>query len=164
MSTKNSTLIANLEATPLVVNAPRVIGGRVRIAQGSIELATTDIEANDIIMLAPIPAGASIVSLMLASDDLDTATTMTVDVGLYSAAGVVEDVDCYASAVTAFQAATAFTDYRYEAADIATAGQAVWQDAGLTADDGNYHYVAVTVSAAGNQAGTLSFKIEYVVD
>lgn len=164
MTTKNSDLVANLEASPQVANNVAELHGRKRVAQGTIALATTDLNASDLIMLAPVPSGASITSIMIASDDLDTGTTLSCEVGLYSDAGVVEDADCYASAVTDWRAATAFTEYRFEAANINTCGQKVWQDAGLAADDGAQHYVAITVTAAGNQAGDLSFMIEYVVD
>ena len=164
MSTKNSDLVANFEASPLVPNPAQELHGRKRVAQGTIALATTDIEAADVIMLAPVPSGASITSIQIASDDLDTGTTLSADVGLYDSDGTAEDDDVYAAAVTDWRAATAFTEYRFTTADINTTGQKVWEDAGLTADDGKQHYVAITVDAAGNQAGDLSFKIEYVVD
>lgn len=164
MSTKNSTLIANREAEPTVANPTQELHGRKRIAQGTIALATTDIEAADVIMLAAVPSNASITSIKIASDDLDSGTTLSCDVGLYTTAGVAEDDDCYASDVTDWRAATALTEYAFEARNINLCGQQVWEDAGLSADDGKAHYVAITVDAAGNTAGDIAFQIEYVID
>jgi hypothetical protein len=43
-----------------------------------------DLGGSDIVMLAPIPSNASITSIKLASDDLDSGTTLTANVGLYT--------------------------------------------------------------------------------
>ena len=164
MTTKNSTLVSNFEASPKVMNAAHQLHGVKRIAQGSIALAIADVGASDIVMLAPIPSNASITSIKLASDDLDSGTTLTANVGLYTTGGVVADVDAYASVVTDFRAATAFTEFAFEARDINKCGQKVWEDAGASADPKDYYYVAVTFAAAGDQAGDLSFQIEYIVN
>ena len=164
MTTKNSTLVSNFEASPKTMNPAWQLHGVKRVAQGTVALAVADVGAGDIVMLAPIPSNASITSIMLASDDLDTGTTLTADVGLYTKAGVVVDVDAYASVTTDFRAATAFKDFAFEARDINKCGQRVWEDAGATSDPKDYYYVAVTFAAAGNQAGDLSFIIEYVVN
>jgi hypothetical protein len=110
------------------------------------------------------PSNASITSIKLASDDLDSGTTLTANVGLYTTGGVVADVDAYASVVTDFRAATAFTEFAFEARDINKCGQKVWEDAGATADPKDYYYVAVTFAAAGDTAGDFSFQIEYIVN
>jgi hypothetical protein len=149
MTTKNSTLVSNFEASPKVMNAAHQLHGVKRIAQGTVALAIADVGASDIVMLAPVPSNASITSIKLASDDLDSGTTLTANVGLYTTGGVVADVDAYASVVTDFRAATAFTEFAFEARDINKCGQKVWEDAGATADPKDYYYVAVTFAAAG---------------
>lgn len=169
MTTKDSTLVTNFEASPQTMNKVYQLGGRVRVAQGTIALATTDLDVSDIVMLAPLPTSASIVSLKLAADDLDSngSPTLAWNVGLYTTAGVAVDADCYATAITLGQAATAFTEYRYEAANINTCGQQLWEDGGVSTNpDGGQYYVALTAStgAATAAAGDLSFIIEYVVD
>jgi hypothetical protein len=164
MTTKNSTLVSNFEASPKVMNEAHQLHGVKRIAQGTVALAIGDVGGSDIVMLAPIPSNASITSIKLASDDLDTGTTLTANVGLYSTAGVVADVDAYASVVTDFRTVTAFTEFAFEARDINKCGQKVWEDAGATADPKDYYYVAITFAAAGNQAGDFSFQIEYIVN
>lgn len=167
MSTKNSDLVANYTATPRVANATQELGGRVRVAQGTIALATTDLDINDIVLLAPVPTNASIISIKLASDDLDSGSPALLwDVGLHNLAGTAKDADFYATDVTLGQAATAFTEYRYEAADINTCGDRVWQNAGDSSDPNGTYYISMTVSTAPATAaaGDVSFIIEYVVD
>ena len=168
MTTKNSDLVSNFEASPKVFNPIYQQHARKRVAQGTIALATTDIDNNDIIMLVALPVGASVTSIKLASDDLDSGSpTLTFNVGLYQTDGTVKDEDCYASAITLGQAATAFTEYAFEARNINLCGQRVWEDAGDSSqpDDAQY-YLAVTVHAAAATAvaGDMSFQIEYVID
>ena len=169
MTTKDSSLVTNYEASPTVMNPTQELHGRVRIAQGTIALATGDLDNNDIVMLAPVPKGCSITSIQLASDDLDSNGTPTLawNVGVYETDGTVVDEDCYATAITLGQAATAFTEYRFEAANINTCGQKVWEDAGDSAQpEAATYYLAMTVStaAATGAAGDVSFIVEYVVD
>lgn len=167
MGTKNSTLVANFEAVPSVANATQELEGRVRIAQGTVALATGDLDLNDVIMLAPLPSNAVIHSIRFAADDLDSASpaTLTWNLGLHETDGTAADADCYATAITLGQAATVFTEYRFEAANITTVGNKLWEDAGLTADPGGQYYLSLTVAAAPTAvAGDLSFIVEYTVD
>ena len=169
MTTKNSTLVSNFEASPKVYNPAYQHHGRVRVAQGTLELATTDIDNNDVIMLVPLPVGVSITSIKLAADDLDSggSPSLTFNVGLYQTDGTVKDEDCYASAITLGQAATAFTEYAFEARNINLCGQRVWEDAGDSSQPSDaQYYLAVTVQAAAATAaaGDMSFIVEYVVD
>ena len=47
MTTKNSDLVANFEASPQVFNNSALLGGEMRVAQGTIELAAGDSTDND---------------------------------------------------------------------------------------------------------------------
>ena len=88
-------------------------------------------------MLAPIPTNASISSIKLFNDDLDSGTTMTTDVGLYDTAIAAVDDDAYASAITDLRGAvTTGTEVAFEARNINAMGQKVWQDAGQSSDPG----------------------------
>ena len=159
MTTKNSTLVANFEASPQVASNAHELHGVVRVAQGTVALAAGDSTDNDIVMLAPIPSNASITSLKIASDALGGSCTF--NVGLYQTNGTVVDEDVYATLVAD---EGAMADVRTEAANINTIGQQVWEDAGASADPGGYYYVAVTFSATGGTAGDMSYIIEYVVN
>jgi hypothetical protein len=158
MTTKNTTLVSNFEATPQVISEAHSLHGVLRVAQGTVALAAGDSTDNDIVMLAPIPSNASISALKIASDSLGGSCTF--NVGLYTTGGTVVDEDVYATLVAD---EGAMTDVRSEA-DITTVGQQVWEDAGASSDPGGYYYVAVTFSATGGTAGDMSFVIEYVVN
>jgi hypothetical protein len=165
MSVKDSGLVTNYEATPQVMNDPCELHGGLRVAQGSVALTTDDVGAGDIVHLAPIPTNASIVSIKLFNDDLDSGTTMTSDVGLYTTGGTAVDDDAYASAITDLRGAvTTGTEVAFEARNINAMGQKVWEDAGQSSDPGGFYYVSLTFDAAGNTAGDVSFVITYVVD
>lgn len=159
MTTKNSTLVANYEATPHVANDAANLGGVLRVASGNVALAAGDSTDNDIVMLAPIPANATIKSLSIASDGLGGSCTF--NVGIYTTAGVVKDEDFFATTVAD---AAAMADVRYEAADLNTTGQKLYEMAGDSdASESNY-YIAVTFSATGGTAGDMAFIIEYAVN
>jgi hypothetical protein len=135
-----------------------------RVATGTIALAAGDLSGDDTVMLAPIPSNASITSIKLFNDDLDSGTTNTADVGLYNTDLSVVDADAYASAITDLRGAvTVGTEVAFEARNINKMGQKVWQDAGLTSDPALTYFVGIGFPAAGDQAGDLSFVIEYVV-
>ena len=159
MGTKNSDLVANYEATPQVQNSAGELHGVVRVAQGTIALAAGDSDDNDIVMLAPIPSNATVSQLFVGSDTFGGSCTF--NVGIYTSAGVVKDEDCFASAVAD---AAAMADVRFEAADINTAGKAMWEIAGDSSDPGGHYYIAATMAAAGGTAGDMSFNICYIID
>ena len=165
MANVNTDIVTNFVATPQVKNDSQQLHGVKRIAQGTIALASGDLSATDTVMLAPIPTNASVSSIKLFNDDLDSGTTMTTDVGLYTTAIVAVDDDAYASAITDLRGAvTTGTEVAFEARDINKCGQKVWEDAGQSSDPGGYYYIGLLFDAAGDTAGDLSFVIEYTVD
>tara|TARA_E500000318_G_C3432095_1_gene161491 strand:- start:54 stop:533 length:480 start_codon:yes stop_codon:yes gene_type:complete len=159
MGTKNSTLVTNFEASPQVANEPANLHGVLRVAQGTIELAAGDSNDDDVVMLAPIPSNATVSQLFIGSDTLGGSCTF--NVGIYTTAGAVKDEDVFATAVAD---AAAMADVRFEAADINTAGQKMYELAGDSSDPGGYYYIAATMAAEGGTAGTMSFNIQYVVN
>ena len=159
MGTKNTDLVANFEATPQVKNSAAELHGVLRTANGTVELDTGDSDNDDIVMLAPIPSNAVVPSLFIGSDTFGGSCTF--NVGIYTTDGTVKDEDVFATDVAD---AGAMADVRFEAADINTAGQKMFELAGDTTDPGGYYYIAVTMSAAGGTAGTLSWNISYVVN
>lgn len=164
MANVNTDLVTNFVAVPQVLNSASQLHGVKRVATGTIALAAGDLSANDTVMLAPIPSNASITSIKLFNDDLDSGTTNTADVGLYNTDLSVVDADAYASAITDLRGAVKTgTEVAFEARDINKMGQKVWQDAGLTSDPALTYFVGIGFPAAGDTAGDLSFVIEYVV-
>ena len=164
MANVNTDIVTNFVTVPQVLNPAQQLHGVKRVAQGTIALAAGDLSATDTVMLAPIPSNASISSIKIFNDDLDSATTNTADVGLYNTDLSVVDADAYASAITDLRAAVKTgTEVAFEARDINKMGQKVWQDAGLSSDPGLTYFVGIGFPAAGDTAGDLSFIIEYVV-
>ena len=159
MTTKNTNLVANFEATPQVANSASELAGVLRTAHGSVELAAGDSTDNDIVMLAPIPSNASIPTLFVGSDTFGGSCTF--NVGIYQADGTVKDEDVFATSVAD---AAALTDVRYEAADLNTGSKKLWELAGDSEDPGGYFYIAITFNATGGTAGTLNWNINYVVN
>lgn len=159
MGTKNTALVTNFEASPPTLNDVAELHGRVRIAQGTVELAAGDSDDDDIVMLAPVPSNATVPHLYVGSDTFGGSCTF--NVGIYTTAGVVKDEDVFATAVAD---AAALADVRHEVADLNTCGQKMYELAGDSTDPGGYYYVAATMSAAGGTIGTMSFIIHYVVD
>ena len=159
MTTKNTDLVANFEATPPVLNNAAELAGVVRTAHGQVELAAGDSTDNDIVMLAPIPSNAAVPQLFVGSDTLGGSCTF--NVGLYKTDGTVKDEDVFASSVAD---AAALTDVRFEAADLNTGSQKLWELAGDSEDPGGYFYVAITFNATGGTAGTLAWNINYIVN
>jgi len=159
MTTKNTDLVANFEATPQVANNAAELHGVLRTAHGSVELAAGDSTDNDIVMLAPVPSNAAIPTLFVGSDTFGGSCTF--NVGVYTSAGVVKDEDVFATSVAD---AAAMADVRYEAADLDTGSKKLWELAGDSEDPGGYYYIAITFNATGGTAGTLNWNISYVVD
>ena len=164
MANVNTDIVTNFVTVPQVLNSAQQLHGVKRVAQGTIALAAGDLSASDTVMLAPIPSNASISSIKIFNDDLDSATTITADVGLYKQDLSVVDADAYASAITDLRAAVKTgTEVAFENRDINKMGQKVWQDAGLSSDPALTYFVGIGFPAAGDQAGDLSFIIEYTV-
>ena len=159
MTTLNTDLVANFEASPQVLNNAAELHGVVRVAQGTVELAAGDSTDNDIVMLAPIPSNAAVPQLFIGSDTFGGSCTF--NVGLYTTAGAVKDEDAFATSVAD---AAGMTDVRFEAADLNTGSKKVWELAGDSSDPGGYYYVAITFDATGGTAGSLNWNINYVVN
>jgi hypothetical protein len=165
MANVNTDIVTNFVTVPQVLNSAQQLHGVKRVAQGTIALAAGDLSASDTVMLAPIPSNASITSIKLFNDDLDSSTVITADVGLYKQDLSVVDADAYASAITDLRAAVKTgTEVAFENRDINKMGQKVWQDAGLSSDPATTYFVGINFPAAGDQAGDLSFIIEYTVN
>ena len=160
MTTKNSTLVANFEASPQIFSDSHELHGVLRVAQGTVALAAGDSTDDDIVMLTPLPSNASITALQVAADALGGSCTF--NVGLYQTDGTVVDEDFYATSVA--DGTTAVAALRTEAADINTIGAQLWENAGASSDPGGYYYVAATFNATGGTGGDMSFIIHYVVN
>jgi hypothetical protein len=173
MTTFTSTKVSGLIASPQTIIARGVNAAVSVTVKGTEALATTDIDASDIILLCHLPWEAKVHSIVLFNDDLDShgTPTITADVGLYkmTQAGTVTalDIDAYASLVTTLQAAnTSGVEMAFEARDINKILQTVIVDAALTSkpDDG-FAILGLTIGtgAATAVAGDISYVVEYTM-
>ena len=158
-----STLITNADATPVVLNSPRVDGGFERI-----EVATAAITSGDSIAstyrMFRVPSNAVMTDLRIYSPDIGTTTIS--DIGLYRTAkdgGAVQDADFFASALSLKDGALNGTDVLHEAAvfTIDNSGKELWEALGLTSDPSVFYDVALTLTAAADATGTVKLIGRY---
>jgi len=166
MTTKDSNIITDFESTPQKYTDQLRVKGNVVRDMDAFELATTDLDASDIVHLTVLPANAVVHRIALMSDDLDTngTPTLVADVGLYTTGGTAKDDDAFASAVTTLQAATTtWQEVQNEALDIASLNKKVYEHAGDSDDSEGEYYLSLTfdTGSATAAAGTLAFLVEY---
>ena len=158
-----STLITNADATPVVLNSPRVDGGFERI-----EVATAAITSGDSIAstyrMFRVPSNAVMTDLRIYSPDIGTTTIS--DIGLYRTAkdgGAVQDADFFASALSLKDGALNGVDVLHEAAvfTIDNSGKELWEALGLTSDPSVFYDVALTLTAAADATGTVKLIGRY---
>lgn len=158
-----STLVTNADATPAVLNSPRVDGGFERI-----EVATAAITSGDSIAstyrMFRVPSNAVMTDLRIYSPDIGTTTIS--DIGLYRTAkdgGAVQDADFFASALSLKDGALNGTDVLHEAAvfTIDNSGKELWEALGLTSDPSVFYDVALTLTAAADATGTVKLIGRY---
>lgn len=141
-------------------------GAQPIIFSGTLALATADLEAGDIIGLAPVRSSDSLKSLKIFNDDLDGASGLTVHAGLYkivNGALVVVDADCYAASDTSMRAAvTTGTELAFQTRNITAIGNEIWQDAAASADTKIDYVIALTIAvvAATPAAGDISWVVQ----
>ena len=156
-----STLITNADATPVVLNSPRVDGGSERVAVATAAITDTDSIASTYRMFR-VPSNAVMTDLRIYSPDIGT-TTIT-DIGLYAAdGGAVADADFFASAVSLKDGALNGVDVLHESAvfSIANSGKELWDALGLTSDPGVFYDVTLTLTAAADATGTVKLVGRY---
>ena len=182
----NSNLIANNVLVPSVNNDVAESGGRMRMITGTVSVADSEFDATtDVIRICRIPANAVIHNIIISCEDMDGGTDSLADLGVWEvgdtsfatvATGTAVNADCYLDGSTIFRAAVAQVDCRFVDGGVnnaqlgnTTAGQRVWEDAGVTTDPGGGMYELVfqqmaTVSADGTGPFDIAFQILYTVD
>ncbi len=179
MATAKGVEITNLDATPRTTLEAASGGGKLRVFMDTIAAGTGDLDNDDIIVLAQVPSNAKLTSIRIYNDDLNSGSG-TFNVGLYNGpqaytisgtttdAAAVIDEDCYASAVSQFQAAvtTAPVELLAEARNINAIANFVWEDGGLAEDPKVPLRIAITMSATPGTAvaGDITMVVQYVVD
>lgn len=156
-----STLITNADATPVVLNSPRVDGGAERVAVATADIASGDSIASTYRMFR-VPSNAVMTDLRIYSPDIGTTTIS--DIGLYAAdGGAVVDADFFASALSLKDGALNGTDVLHESTvfSIANSGKELWSALSLSSDPGVMYDVTFTLTAAADADGTVKLIGRY---
>lgn len=167
MGTLQSQDITDLKASPPKLIPVGRLGGRIRVAAGTLEAAVGDLDAADIFLLARLPTIARVVSIVLWMDDMTSGATLTFDVELYNLDGTIKGAgDHYGTAAVNASSPVNGSEVAFEARNIDKMGQQVWQDAGDAADPGGYYDLGLTVAASSATLapGTISWRVLYTVD
>jgi hypothetical protein len=165
MGTTKSTTITALDANPSVVPGVRDSHGRVMAKVETLETTSGDSAGQDYRFFR-VNAQDRILSLKLFFDDCDSCTDS--NLGIYEInGGAVVDADCYADGQT-LDGGNQYTglELRFNdatTADIALALQAVWEDAGVSADPGNKQYDLCLTSVSDiSEAVTFTLQMLYL--
>lgn len=158
-----STLITNADATPAVLNSPRVDGGFERIEVATAAITSGDNTGSTYRMFR-VPSNAVMTDLRIYSPDIGTTTIS--DIGLYRTAkdgGAVVDADFFASALSLKDGALNGTDVLHESAvfSIANSGKEIWDALGLSSDPSVFYDVAFTLTADADATATVKLIGRY---
>lgn len=161
-----STIITNLDATPPTLASPQDLGGRVRIAKATLEVAAAD-DDGSVFRFTRIHSNASMCSLVYFSDAITAGTVY--DFGLYRTAadgGAVADADAYATNVDISSGTAVGVEVAFEARDINAINNRLWQDiaSGPSSDPGVDYDICATGDTVGTAAGTISIRCLFTVD
>jgi len=164
MATTKSNLITNSDAVPSVFNDVGLLGGRVRIAMDNFEVASADWDSDgDIIRMCRLPVNARILSIKLWSDD--QGGTGTLDCGIYPTdSDTAKDDNFYAENYDSSGQATDGAELRFQAADVDTLGDKLWENAGDTSNPGGSYDICLTAEAGFSGAFTCAFQVTYTID
>jgi hypothetical protein len=165
--TVKSTFITNRDAVPSVKTASKISGGVLREWVATVEAGAGDTSSKYI--MGSLPSNARISRIELFSDDVGASGA--VDIGIYQTTangGAVVDQDCFASAVDVNTAALNGSNLTYEAAlstaQIDDIEKMLWEQLNLSADPQRDYDVVITPSTGLATGGTLSLRVQYVID
>ena len=172
MATAKGVEITRLDTTPRTLLEKGSVG-TVKVFMDTIAAETTDIDDDDIILLAEVPSNAKILSIKLFNDALDGGSNLANDVGVYNgpiatssyAANAVIDRDAYATASAVLQAAVLTgTEVAFEVRNVNAISNYVWEDAGLSSDPGVPLRIALTIETVAGTAveGDITMQVTYV--
>lgn len=156
VTNRNSSAIANLVATPRVINKPSLAGGNVMAFPGVVTSAADD-EATSIYRFCRVPSNACVFSVLYSGADATTAGN--IDIGVYQTAengGAVVDADLFASAFALTAGPDHNTELVFESGQytIAESVMPLWQALGLSSDPVRDYDIAATITTTFNGGPT----------
>lgn len=153
---RNSSGVANLVATPRVINSPALAGGNLKAYPGVIASAADD-SATSVGRFCRIPSNLCVQSVQYSGADASSAGA--IDIGIYETAdngGAVVDADLFASAFALTNGPDANTEVAFESGEytLAESVKPLWQVLGLTSDPCKDYDVAYTITTTFNGGPT----------
>lgn len=153
---RNSDTIANLVATPRVINKPPYAGGALRVAGGLITTEADD-SSGAIGRFHRVPSNACFYQMLITAADATTAGA--INVGIYQTAengGAVVDADLFASAFDLSGGPFNNYDILIESGEMTQAERRtpLWAVLGLSSDPNIEYDVAYTISTTFNGGPT----------
>lgn len=160
---RKSTLVTNADATPAVLNNPRVDGGFERSSVATVSVTNAD-SIGSTYRMSRVPSNAVITDMRIYAPDIGTTTAT--DIGVYRTAkdgGAVVDADFFASAVVLNAGAINGTDVLHESGvfSITNSGQELWQALGLTSDPSVFYDITMTLTGAADATGVVKLITRY---
>lgn len=160
VTNRNSSAIANLVASPRVINPPSLAGGEVRAFLGVVASAADD-SATSVFRFCRIPSNAAIFSLRYSGADATTAGA--IDIGLHDTAdngSAAVDADFFTTAFVLTNGPDSNTELVNESGTYTFAKQVqpLWQALGLSADPCKDYDLTATISTTFN-GGPTSMKL-----
>lgn len=162
-----SNAITNLDAVPAVRNPLYLMGGVLREAIGTVEIAAADCDTS-VYRLVRVHSSWRISEIMRFNDAITSGTDF--DIGLYDTAengGAVKNINCFADAVSLASASLTGVSEMFESgADegVEDIEKRVWEFAGEASDPGVFYDLAYTGVAVGSGAGTLTVRVRYIAN
>lgn len=156
-----STIVTNADAAVQTLTQSALSQGKLYSGVATLEVAAAD-DDNSVYRFFRVHSSWRIHRIWLLCDAITGGTAY--HVGLHqiaSAGGAAAAASAYASSVDISTAKVAAADVAFEARNIDTIGQQVWQDAGASADTDRWYDLTMTGATAGTAAGTISLGIEY---
>lgn len=161
---RNSDVIANMVATPALLNDP-TYAGLVKEVIGTVTPAADDTQAS-VHRFVRVPSNARITDVLIAAADASTAGKY--DIGVYYPAsvnaGAVIDADAIADAFDLSGGPFYWSDVRtVSIVTIAESSYPLWQLAGLSSDPGGEFDIAGTIDTTFNGGPTIvGLKVRYI--
>jgi hypothetical protein len=154
------TAFETLGSNAPTFNNPLTFGGRLRSIVSVTDIAAADSTA-DICHVTPLYSSWRIDGIPVKCDALTSGSDY--NLGLYTTAGVDVDENVYGDAIDLSSAITSLPiDALDEIRDIALGAQAVWADAGASADTRKWYYLSWTLITPGSAAGQIVTRVRYV--
>jgi hypothetical protein len=154
--------VANADAAVQTLSPNAATEGKAAHSVGSIAKAASDNDGSTYRIMR-MHSSWRILSIWMFNDALAAAAGWTL--GLYRTAadgGAAVAAACYQSAYAPTAANQSGQEVSFGARLGSKVGQAVWQDAGLSADPNLWYDVVLVATTAGAAAGAVSWNCEYV--